>query len=259
VGPEFVSLLNPNSPVLNTPWALISIVWLLFIFPANPHLMSIVLALREPAEFTKFLLSAGACLLVFSLAPLTGLYARGMGLELEKADAAFPQFLLHVFPETVAFLLILAVLSAGLTTVSSLLVSLSGAFAHDLRTLVMGSRDAGISENRRLRLGRVGILLVAIVACAIALTRPPSLTILVWVGINGILSGVTGPLLGGIFLREPSRRAAVTSFLTGIATYLVCYPWLIKNVLAAGALAGVVGLVVMLLTHSLAPRAHAAP
>lgn len=238
---NLVGLINPDAVPFSSVPALISIAWLLLIFPANPHLMNVILALKSPGDFGKFIITSGVCLFFFSLAPLAGLYARGMGLQLDRADAAFPEFLLAVFPRTVAFLLILAVLSAGLTTVSSLLVSLSGALSHDLRTLILGKHDSRMSEASKLRLGRIGIVIVAAASGGIALTRPASLTLLIWIGINGILSGVSGPLLGGIFLSRVGKVPAVISFIVGFFSYLICYPWLIKNVLAAGALACAIG------------------
>ncbi len=246
-GPEFVSLLGSESIFFNTPFALLSIIWLLFIFPANPHLMSIVLALKEPKDFRKFLLTAGICLGVFSLAPFAGHFARALSLDLEKPDAALPQFLLYAFNENVAFLLILAVLSAGLTTTSSLLVSLSGALSHDLRAVIFHDRDSSLSHKTKLRMGRGAMLVIALAAMAIALTRPPSLSTLVWIGINGVLSGVAGPLIGGIFIPRLGRKPAGASFISGVTCYLILYPWMMKNVLAAGALSSFIGVVVLLL------------
>ncbi len=251
-GPEYTGLLGSTSPLFNSPWALASILWLLFIFPANPHLMNIVLALNSTKDFVKFVLTATACLSCFALAPLAGLYARGMGLQLEKADAALPEFLLAIFPQAIAFLLILAVLSAGLTTVSSLLVSVTGALSHDIRAILIRTSDASWSERKKLLWGRIGVGVLALAAAGIALTKPPSLTLLVWVGINGVLSGATGPLLGGIFFRNVHTKAAIASFITGLGSYLILYPTLMSNVLAAGALASFIGLATMLLGQLIA-------
>ncbi|MHB1407085.1 MAG: sodium:solute symporter family transporter, partial [Desulfitobacteriaceae bacterium] len=42
-GGHFTQLINPDSSIFNSVWVFVSIAWLLFIFVANPHLVSLVL------------------------------------------------------------------------------------------------------------------------------------------------------------------------------------------------------------------------
>lgn len=252
-GGHFTQLVNPDSSIFNSVWAFASIAWLLFIFVANPHLVSLVLSLKDPKEFRKFFGTAAVFLFIYQLMPFTGLFARANGLVVAKADMVLPEFLKLLFPGAFVILVILAVISAAFTTVNALLVAVSAVISNDLyrkgSTLILGKKETGKSKDHTLLVGRISIWVVGAVAVSIALTQPKSLTALVWVGINGVLSGVAGPLIAGILMPKAHRTAAIFSFCAGVGSYLVIFAFFISNVMEAGALSSAVGTISMFVVN----------
>lgn len=112
---------------------------------------------------------------------------------------AMPEFLKLLFPGSFVMLVILAVISAAFTTVNALLVAVSAVISNDLyrkgSSLILGQRETGKRKDITLLVGRISIWVVGAAAVSIALTQQKSLTSLVWIGINGVLSGVAGPLI----------------------------------------------------------------
>ncbi|MHB1651816.1 MAG: sodium:solute symporter family protein [Desulfitobacteriaceae bacterium] len=252
-GGHFTQLINPDSSVFNSVWALISIGWLLFIFVANPHLISLVLSLKDPKEFRKFFLTATICLFTYQLMPFAGLFARADGLVVTKADMVLPEFLKLVFPSSFVIIVIIAVVSAAFTTVNALFVAVSAVISNDLyrkgSNRILGKTVKGNNKDYTLLVGRISVWVVGAVAVSIALSQPKSLTSLVWIGINGVLSGVAGPIMAGILLPQAHRVAAISSFLVGVVSYLIIYLFFISNVMEAGALSSFSGMAVMFLVN----------
>ena len=248
-GGHFTQLINPDSSIFNSVWALVSIGWLLFIFVANPHLVSLILSLKDPKDFRKFFLTAAIFLFIYQLMPFTGLFARAHGLVVAKADMVLPEFLKLIFPKSFVILVILAVVSAAFTTVNALFVAVSAVISNDIYRkgshLIMGKTEKRNSKDFSLLVGRISIWVVGAVAISIALSQPKSLTSLVWIGINGVLSGVAGPLIAGILMPGAHRTAAIFSFLVGVGSYLIIFAFFISNVMEAGALSSFFGTITM--------------
>lgn len=242
-GPALASAFNPASSTAHSALSVLAVSWLLLIFTASPHLAQTVLSVGKAAELRRFAAVASLCLLPIVLVPLSGLAARAMGLQAAKADAAMPVFFAAVFPSWLSGFLAVGLVAAALTTVNNLYVSISAALAGLIPT---GSRSPEAADRRRLAAGRLLVPISAAAAAALALARPASLTVLIWIGINGILSGVSGPLVGALFLKRRPRVAAVASFAVGLAVYLALYPRLVPNVFLSGSAASLAGLAVML-------------
>ncbi|MHB1405902.1 MAG: sodium:solute symporter family transporter, partial [Desulfitobacteriaceae bacterium] len=216
-------------------------------------LVSLVLSLKDPKEFRKFFLTATIFLFIYQLMPFTGLFARANGLVVAKADMVLPEFLKLLFPSGFVILVILAVISAAFTTVNALFVAVSAVISNDLyrkgSNLILGKTEKRNSKDFSLLVGRISIWVVGAVAVSIALTQPKSLTSLVWIGINGVLSGVAGPLIAGILMPKAHRVAAIFSFLIGVGSYLIIFTFFISNVMEAGALSSVSGTISMFIVN----------
>jgi len=57
-----------------------------------------------------------------------------------------------------------------------------------------------------------------------AVTTPPELlSVLLWVGIDGIVAGYGGPYLVGNFWKETSKTAAIVAFLVAFGVYFLIH------------------------------------
>lgn len=69
---------------------------------------------------------------------------------------------------------------------------------------------------------------MGITAIVFAWNPPAFLSILLWIGVGGIVSGAAGPPMIGLLWRRATKAGAIASFLTGVglyATLLVGVGW----------------------------------
>jgi sodium/proline symporter len=216
----------------------LSVGWLGLTFILLPHLLNRVLTVDTKAELKQFVLAAGVGLFFTSaFMQWSGLYAYALNPRLEFADAAVPFYINSAFPNIVAIIIAVGLVSAILTTTDSLLQGVGSVIGNDLykygvecylldnistEQLDTGDVPQKI-EGRSILAARIGVGLVAIVGLLIAFTRPPSLTIVTQIGITGLLSGVTAPLIAGYSWRGCSKRAAEVGFIIGFGSYIVLF------------------------------------
>jgi len=216
----------------------LSVAWLGMTFILLPHLLNRVLVVQSKKELKQFVMAAGIGLFFTSaFMQWAGLYAYAINPGLEFADAAVPTYINAAFPNVVAIIITVGLVSAILTTTDSLLQGVGAVVGNDIyRYGVEGYLLDNISverlregdvpekiERRSIWAARVGVVIVAIGGLLIAFTRPPSLTIVTQLGITGLLSGVTAPLIAGYFWSGCSKRGAETAFVVGFGSYLVLF------------------------------------
>lgn len=141
-----------------------------------------------------------------------------------KNDYVFPIYIITRMPAGVRGLLIVAVLSAAMSSVSAALAALASVSTMDfLKPWLRKAR----SERWLLRVSRISTLgwaaLLALVAWG---TREAVSVLNVAFALNGLTSG---PLLGGLCLalwwRNLPPRAVVTGMLSGFGCMLAVYGW----------------------------------
>jgi len=125
------------------------------------------------------------------------------------------QILFHPF---VAGLVLAAVLAAIMSTISSQLIVCSSALVEDLYKIV-GKKDA--SPKQMVMLGRLGVLLVAVVAGLIALNRDATILELVgfaWAGFGAAFGPV---VLLSLYWKKLSTWGALASMVTGAVVVFI--------------------------------------
>jgi len=227
-----------NGILFGGPIPVLSIGWLGLMFILLPHLMNRVLAVQNEAHLKQFVLSSGVGLFFMSaFMQWSGLYAYALNPNLEFADAAVPYYIGEAFPSVVAIIITVGLVSAILTTTDSLLQGVASIIGNDVykhgieKYLLNNVTSSDINsgdvpdgvESRSIWAARVGAALVALGGLIIAFTRPPSLTIITQLGITGLLSGVTAPLIAGYTWRGCSKRAAEAAFVVGFGSYLILF------------------------------------
>ncbi len=234
-------------------------------FAMNPHIGKLAFALKDPRQIRTFLLIAIPMGSILGFTVLGGLHARALvGPEI-RPDAAIPVLFTQLFPPAIAGMLAVGVLSAIMSTSDGLFIAIAVIFSNDIykRTLaprIHKNKSPQEIDRIALAISRIGIVVVAVAAVALAWNPPKFLAVLLWIGVGGIVSGAAGPLLIGSLWRRATRAGAIASFLTGVGLYAALYVgvgW--KNPFGvAGACvfaASVVMVVVSLLTKPL-PQAH---
>ncbi|GAB3486890.1 sodium/proline symporter PutP [Nocardiopsis coralliicola] len=198
-----------------------SLAWGLGYF-GQPHVIVRFMAMRNPAS-ARAARRIGISWMAVSLVGavscgLIGIaYFHNSGLELgnpEHVVLALSQILMH--PLLVGFVFA-AVLAAIMSTVSSQLVVCSSAFVEDLYKVFGRST----SERTLLRLGRVCVLAVAVLATVLALDPGETILQLVAFAWAGFGASFGPAILLSLFWRKLTNWGALAGMVTGAVTVIL--------------------------------------
>ncbi len=230
--PNTVKVLNPNSLLVGTWWAIFCIWFAHVPLGMLPHIGNKLWALRHERDRKLFLtLSFVFGVLMPGLA-LGGVLARGVlgdGLfgEGQNPNYAIPALLIEILPTWLAAFLGAGMLAAVMSTADGLAVSASQIFANDIYRRTIAPRHPELSEAQvdrtSLRIGRVmtaAVLVLAMLMAAHFHASETNIAIIIWLGIGGMTAALTGPFMIGAIWSGVTRSAAHAGFLTGAVCFI---------------------------------------
>lgn len=184
---------------------------------ARPEQLVRFYAMKDMATIRKgigfvIVLVGLAHTLVFILA----LGSRTLFPALSTADQAMPVLAVHALPVFLGTLLLVAVASAMMSTISSVLLVAGTALSHD----IYGVIRPGGSPERRVLIGRIGTLVVGIVPMVMVLTGFGAGELVQF--IVALFSALMGavflvPVVAGVLWRRATREGAIAAMLGGLA------------------------------------------
>jgi len=226
--PNTVTVFNPENMLFASAWSGIAIVIAHIPLGLMPHLGNKLWALRDPKDRNRFLIMAFIMALILPAMALGGLMARGLlgdVLMAGGANQALPLLFKEIFPTWLAAFLGVGILAAVMSTADGLVISSSQIFANDIyrRTIVPRLKYplSGEQLDRRiLAISRWATLGVMAAAAGLAwIFMDMNVTLLIWVGLGGMMAGLTGPLILGALWSGVTRTGAVAGFLSGAAFF----------------------------------------
>lgn len=248
-------LVNWWAGPLFTPFGVFSL-WLMHVFHvgSQPYIVKPYLSIRDRKMVGSFLLMAAILLLLQNFVGLTGVYGRVLlGPGLKNADAAFPQVIAQFFPPIVSVFVLIAILSAAMSTVDGLLVTISTCFSNDLYAKTIARRkglaDSDPEVNRKaIWVGRIGSWVCGLLPAYFAATNPPPfLMVMLWFGLAAVGALLAGPVVVGVYFRRGTPIAALVSMITGLGTYVLMYFVFRLGTNVSGAVGGLIGSATMIL------------
>ncbi|MBB5787033.1 sodium:solute symporter family transporter [Jiangella mangrovi] len=184
---------------------------------ARPEQLVRFYAMKDMATIRKgigfvIVLVGLAHTLVFVLA----LGSRTLFPALSTADQAMPVLAVHALPVFLGTLLLVAVASAMMSTISSVLLVAGTALSHD----IYGVIRPGGSPERRVLIGRIGTVVVGIVPMVMVLTGFGAGELVQF--IVALFSALMGavflvPVVAGVLWRRATREGAIAAMLGGLA------------------------------------------
>ena len=161
-------------------------------------------------------------------------------------DSIIPK-MLETLPDILIGIVIVLVLSASMSTLSSLVLTSSSTLTLDL---IKGNIVKKMDEKKQLIIIRILVAFFIVVSAVIAIHQynSPSAFIAQLMGISwGALAGAfLAPFLYGLYMKRVSRAAVWTSFVIGVGlTVSNMFLKFIASPINAGAIAMVVGLIVV--------------
>ena len=201
----------------------------------QPHLITKSLLLDSEKDVNRYLLTAVAVLTVFFSVVFVGLYARlafpGLmlnGQEL-KMDKIMSAYVVREFPVYIGLLVILGLISAGISTLESLIQSLSSTITADIiKPLLPAAAFAGAGGfGREIMLNRAVIAALGAVAIWLSydqfVNAKLSVAIFAQTGVYAYFAAAFVPVSFGIFLRDTPRTAVTIASVTALLVHFAVY------------------------------------
>lgn len=214
IDPGYGAVVNPGSTLYDSHFAVfVSGFVVTFALMLQPHVLTKVLYLRGERDVRTFLFVAIGTGLVFSLVLFVGFYARLGGLELPAAgqDAVVVQYIAGAFGsgilgEVLRAGVLVALLAAGMSTLDGILVAVSAMVTYDL--VLRGREDAALARHA-LKISRVVVVIVGVVAMALAIEPPALVGIFAQKGVYGLAAASFVPIVFGVLLRGAIPRVPI--------------------------------------------------
>lgn len=191
---------------------------------SNPHLIPRFFSLRDgqAVRVALPLTVSMNCLWVFT-AVLIGLVARVQYPGMASGDQAMPVFMRSVNP-AVAFVIMLALVSAIISTIDTLLLAVGSNLSHDV---IKGFLWTGLSERGELLIAKLSMLVLCAAAIQLSLLTLPLITLINSFAMGAFILIFGLPLVMGIYFRRATKEAALAAAIGGPAIYVSWKYWLV--------------------------------
>ena len=183
-------------------------------YPGMPHVVTRYMAARDDREVQRLQVIAMMWgVAVFYGAGVVGLVGRVMLPNLVDGEQALMALSLRLVHPVLAGLLLAAVISAILSTVSSQLLVAASAVSYDIVEETLGkARD----DQRSLLLGRITVVVVGLIGVLVALTEVRLVFWFVLFAWSGLGAAFAPLVLLALTKRAVNRYGALAAMLTGV-------------------------------------------
>ncbi|MEN7547141.1 sodium:solute symporter [Rapidithrix thailandica] len=200
----------------------------------QPHIITKSLLLKSEKEVNQYLLVGILVEMLFFLVVIAGLYARlafpqlTINHESIPMDGLISAYVVQEFPVYVSLILVLGMISAGLSTLEGLIQSLSATITADLIKPVLGTRFFE-KENtgREVITNRLVICTLAAVSMGLSYQQlvAPDVSVAIFAqnGVYAYFAAAFIPVLFGMFLDKVPLVAPAAASVTALAVHFGIY------------------------------------
>ena len=246
ISPELVKPTNPGSPLFRDFFEIIVAQMIVGVaVVCQPHIITKSLLLKKESDVNKYLVSAVIIQALFYSVVFAGLYARltfpdmtANGKQL-GIDGVIPAYVVKIFSQgwvaiSIGLIVVLGLVSAGLSTIEGLIQSLSTTITSDIIKPLFGKHIT--NERNYILINRLVIIGMAVVSFLVARSQllHPNLSVAIFAqnGVYSFFSIAFVPIVFGIFYKNTSRNTALVGSITALFVYFLVYyifPYLIKT------------------------------
>lgn len=138
------------------------------------------------------------------------------GLEGKQIDFVVPLILQKSVSPIFASLMIAGIMSAGMSTIDSLLIVSTGGIARDIYQKLL---NKGATDGEVLKLSRMLTVVLGIIAVLFGIWRPGAIFDIIIFSFGGLTIWAT-PILLGLYWKRTSKAGAIIGILTGVLVYI---------------------------------------
>lgn len=193
----------------------------------QPHIITKSLLLKKEKEVNRYLFVGIVAEILFFSVVFVGLYARIAFPDLQLAgstlgvDGVVSAYVINELPVVVSLVVILGLISAGLSTLEGLIQSLSSTITSDILGSIIKKQSNPIITNR---LVIVGLGIVSILISYNQLIAPDlSVGIFAQNGVYAYFTAAFIPVLFGIFMKEVPVIVPLVGTLTALLVHFGTY------------------------------------
>lgn len=170
-------------------------------------------------------------------------------------DAIIPT-MLSTLPDILIGIVIVLVLSASMSTLSSLVLTSSSTLTLDL---IKGVLVKNMQEKKQIFIMRILIVFFIVISVVLALNPPTFIAQLMGISWGALAGAFLAPFLYGLYWKRVTRAAVWASFICGVGiTVSNMYLHFIQSPINAGAIAMVAGLIVVPIVSLVSPKLNKA-
>lgn len=241
VKPEFI---NPetSTPYGEGKYSCFLVFIYAFLFTTTLPYMSVrFLSFKQNINIplTALIMAPIGCIL--SLVPIAGLYMFYKQPGLANPDSAMPVFLTTYLHPAIGGMIILFILFAMLSTISSVLQALAAALSHDLVVSITGKHEKSSSL-----VNRIGVVITGVLCIVLTYLAPQGmLNQIAYIGTGGLISMFVGPIIMRTIVKA-DITAALSSMVVGFVLSAIFILKLNVGWVEAPILSGLCGSIVYL-------------
>jgi len=226
VDPNLTKTFNESSPLYRDFFEVVicqAIVGVAIV--CQPHIMTKSLMLKNPEKVNSYLFFAIGSMAIFFLIVIAGLYARIMFPDLTvdgskmKMDEIIPVYVVKRFSVAAGILVVVGLISAGLSTLEGLIQSLSITVTSDILEPIFGEKVT----NNGLIINKMVIVLLAAVSFYFSWNqiKEPNLSVGIFgqMGVYGYFAAAFVPVLFGTFVKKVKSSTVFAASVVAIVVH----------------------------------------
>jgi len=192
-------------------------------FLGVPQLLVRFMSARDDVEIKKARIMSLVVLLIFTAGAVTaGVAGRALYPGLEDSETIFPVISNNLFPEIIAGMLLVVVLSAIMSTVDSLLLLASSSVVRDTYQKIMGSTK---SEESLSNYGKLVTIVIGAIAVALGIQEPRVIFDFVLASWSGLGSAFGPVVIGILYYKRITWEGVIAGMLGGFLASVAWLTW----------------------------------
>lgn len=224
IGPKMLEIVNPagSGELFTLSGVFGSYVYWVALFISQPYLCAKFMAVPDAKRKSigKFILWSQGLMPVFGALFIVGMCGAVLYPEVvaTNPDSIAIVMATNLLPSFLAALMMIAILSAIVTTATSILLTLGQAIGNDIYKVIKPTA----SSKTVVKITRYSSLAIAGIAILFNLISTPDLlSVLLYMGSNGVGSCVAIPLIFALYWKKASKEGAVFAATAGPIIYLL--------------------------------------
>ncbi|MEI0541980.1 sodium:solute symporter family protein [Brachyspira pilosicoli] len=213
IKPEFINPTTSN-PYGEGKYKVFLVFIYAFLFTTTLPYMSVrFLSFKDKINIPVMALIMAPMGIILSLVPIVGLYMFYKNPNLPNPDSAMPVFLTSYLPPAIGGMIILFILFAMLSTISSVLQALASSLSHDLFVAFTDK-----AEKSSTVINRIGVVFTGVWGLVLTYIAPQGmLNQIAYIGTGGLIAMFVGPIMMKPFI-QANITACLLSMITGLVT-----------------------------------------